>query len=465
MRKHNIQSPLLAVAMLFTAFDGIAEVTSDPFPTPIAADKDVVAVNFREFATLPEENGQAPRMMLLVDEPGTSRLFVNTMTGKLYVLSYDGADVNLYLDINDPKWQVAVQFAGSERGFQSFAFHPQFDQQGSPGYGKFYTYTDTSNTKPVADFVAAGSNRRSHDTVLLEWSAKDPSAATYDGGAPRELFRAAQPYPNHNGGHAAFNPLAKPGAEDYGLLYIGLADGGSGGDPLKLAQNLNSAFGKILRIDPLGTNSANKNYGIPASNPFAGAGKNQLGEIYAYGVRNPQRVGWDAKTGAMFVADIGQNIVEEISPVSRGGNLGWNRWEGSFKYVSGRVDTSDPRGESGLIYPVAEFDHTDPLLQRSAITGVYIYRSAAISQLTNLLIFGDNPSGELFYVNADSLPAGGQDSIGRILFIEGGKQHTLLQLIQGKTSANRADMRMGFDYKDRLFVLNKHDGIVRLLVP
>ena len=142
-------------------------------------------------------------MMLLVDEPGTRRLFVNDMRGPLYSVSYDGKTVTLYLDINAPDWGVSVQSQGNERGFQSFAFHPQFNQAGTRGFGKFYTYTDTSNTTPAPDFRPGGGTS-THDTVLLEWTAKNPAAATYDGGPPRELIRFEQPFANHNGGQLSF---------------------------------------------------------------------------------------------------------------------------------------------------------------------------------------------------------------------------------------------------------------------
>ena len=371
--------------------------------------------------------------------------------------------------MNAPAWGIGVQFQGTERGFQSVAFHPQFNQRGSPGFGRFYTYTDTTNMTPKADFLPSG-DPHTHDTVLLEWTAKNPGAATYDGGPPRELFRAAHPFPNHNGGMIAFNPLATSGSGEFGLLYVGFADGGSGGDPFNHAQNLASAFGKILRIDPLGTSGANGKYGIPASNPFvkkAGA----LGEIYSYGLRNPQRFSWDPKNGRMFVADIGQNLVEKISLVTAGANLGWNKWEGSFTYGPREVGLANPRGDAAVTYPVAEFDHTDPLLRRPAITGVYAYRQTAIAPLTNKLIFGDNPSGEIFYVSADDLPKGGQDAIRRILFNDKGSPKTLLQLIQdtnraqGKTPATRADLRLAVGPEGRLFVLNKRDGVIRQLIP
>jgi Glucose / Sorbosone dehydrogenase len=458
-------------AALLSACSALAQSSNDPFPTPIQATEGVITVNFVEFATIPDISGEAPRMMLLVDEPGTRRMFVNTMRGPLYSVSDDGKTVTAFLDIDAPTWGTPVQSAGSERGFQSVAFHPQFSQAGTRGYGKFYTYTDTSNMTPKADFVPGGSSH-THDTVLLEWTAKDPAAGTYDGGPPRELFRAAQPFPNHNGGQIAFNPLATPGSPEYGLLYVGLADGGSGGDPFNHAQSLASAFGKILRIDPLGTNSANAKYGIPGANPFAGDGKDDtLGEIYAYGVRNPQRFSWDPKNGNMYVADIGQNIVEEVSPVSAGANLGWNKWEGSFTYGSREVGTANPRGDPAITFPIVEFDHRDPLLNRPAVTGVYVYRQTAIRQLTNKLLFGDNPSGEIFYVDADNLPKGGQDAIRRVLLNDKGTPKTLLQIIkeknasQGRSPASRADLRMGIGPQGRIFVLNKRDGTIRLLVP
>ena len=460
----------LAAATIVAVAAAPQQLTLDPYPTPIETTQGVVAVSFVEFATIPDAAGAAPRLMHLVDEPGTRRMFVSVMTGMLYSLSYDGKTVTPYLDMAAEEWNTAVQSQGAERGIQSFAFHPQFAQRGTPGFGKFYTLVDTSNVTLKPDFTTPA-EKRSHDTVLLEWTAKTPTAAAYDGAAPRELFRGAHPFPNHNGGQIAFNPLAKPGDGEYGLLYVGFADGGSGGDPMNLAQNLASAFGKILRIDPLGKNGANGRYGIPASNPFAAKPKpDVLGEIYAYGLRNPQRFSWDSKTGRLFVADIGQNAVEEISLVTPGANLGWNKWEASFPYVKGQVDPTRQRDEAGLTWPVVEFDHRDTLFQRAAITGVIVYRQTAIKQLDHLLIFGDNPSGQIFYVDADNLPAGGQAAVRQILFNDKGTRKTLLQLIvekntaQGREPAARADLRFGEGPQGRIFVMNKRDGIIREFV-
>ena len=443
--------------------------STNPFPTPIPADEGVIAVTLTEFATVPDAGTDPPRVNLIEDEPGTRRMFLNTMQGMLYTVSYDGKSVAPYLDLNDARWGNPVQAANSERGFQSFAFHPQFAQAGSPGFGKFYTFADTTNMMPAADFTPLG-NGRTHDEILLEWTARDPRAAAYDGGPPRELFRVAHPFPNHNGGQLAFNPLARAGAADFGLLYIGSADGGSGGDPYNHSQNLKSIFGKILRIDPLGRNSPNGKYGIPASNPFV-KNAEALGEIYSYGHRNPQRFSWDPKNGNMFEAEIGQNINEEINQIVAGGNYGWNVWEGSFRYFNREVSIEEQRADTSMVYPIAEFDHTDPLFPsgRLAATGIYVYRENAIPALTGKLIFGDNPSGEIFYVNADSLPKGGQE-FRRILFRDKGETKTLLQLIkeknaqQGRMPANRADMRMGHGPNGRLFVLNKRDGVVREMV-
>jgi Glucose / Sorbosone dehydrogenase len=449
------------------------QTSGDPFPKPIAENGGAITVNYREFAHIPDLDGSAARMMIAVVEPGTRRLFVNDMRGPIYRVSEDGRTVTPYVNINDPQWGFSVQSSGRERGFQSMAFHPRFGEAGSPGCGKFYTWSDTDNTNPTPDFRPKG-GETAHHTVLLEWTARNPSAATYDGGLPRELARFQQPFGNHNGGQLGFNPLVSPGDSDFGMLYVGVADGGSGGDPMNQAQDLRSGFGKLFRIDPLGRNSANGKYGVPTDNPFASDGDDgTLGEIYAYGLRNPQRFAWDPQTGTMFLSDIGQNTVEEISVVTRGANLGWNVWEGSFRY-SGRsgVDLAHQRGDTKVTFPVAEYGQIDPLLQgQSAATGLVVYRANAIPQLSNKVLWGDNPSGEVFYFSADDVPNGGQDVVRRVLFNDDGQTKTLLQLIQdknaeqGKSAASRADLRISLGPAGEVLLLNKSDGTIRMLVP
>src|SRR5262245_52152790 len=118
----------------------LAQTPPEPFPQPIEANQGIIRVSFAEFASIPDVDGVAARMMLMVDEPGSRRLFVNDMRGPLYTVSYDGKMVTRYVDINAANWGVPVQSNGRERGFQSFAVHPQFSRPGAPGYGKFYTW-------------------------------------------------------------------------------------------------------------------------------------------------------------------------------------------------------------------------------------------------------------------------------------------------------------------------------------
>jgi hypothetical protein len=172
-----MRKPHFVAAAVLIASTVYGQTTKDPFPAPIPATAGVILVKFREFASIPFAGDEAPRLMLLVDEPGTHRLFVHTMQGMIYSISYDGKTVTPYLDINAAKWGVNVQFSSHDRGFQSFAFHPQFNQRGTRGYGKFYTYTDSASMTKKADFLPNGPGH-THDTVLLEWTAKNPEAAT-----------------------------------------------------------------------------------------------------------------------------------------------------------------------------------------------------------------------------------------------------------------------------------------------
>ena len=465
MKRLTYFSIAVLVLGLITAALHLQAQAVDPFPQPINTTEGVIRVGLTEFATLPPQGSAAARMMTMVNEPGTRRMFVSDMHGLLYSVSYDGKVVTPYLNITDAKWGHPVQAGGRERGLQSFAFHPQFAQQGSRGFGKFYTYMDTSNQTPAPDFRPKGS-QTTHDMVLLEWTARTPRAAAYDGAAPRELMRFRHPFANHNGGHLAFNPLVQVGSPDFGLLYMGVADGGSGGDPMNMAQDLSSAFGKIFRFDPLGNNSPNKKYGIPSDNPFVADNNPQtLGEIYAYGVRNPQRFTWDPRNGNMVLAEIGQNLIEEVSLVPKGGNLGWNHWEGSFRFVSRtELRLDERRADPKVVYPIVEWDHSDRILPsgRTAATGVFVYRGTHVPQLTNTIIFGDNPSGEVFYISADQLPQGGQDPIRRVMFNSGGTARILLDIIKTKNpGAQRADLRFGDGPDNRMFLLNKADGVIR----
>ena len=159
--------------------------------------------------------------------------------------------------------------------------------------------------------------------------------------------------------------------------------------------------------------------------------------------------------------------------MSAGADLGWSNWEGSFRFISREaVDLSDRRSEPGITYPIAEYGQLDPLLQpRSAAGGVIAYRDDAIPQLQDRVLFADFPQGEIFHLPADDLPEGGQDAIRRVLLRDGDEAGTLLQLVaektgeQGREPAVRVDLRFGTGPEGRVFLMNKHDGIIREIVP
>ena len=242
--------------------------------------------------------------------------------------------------------------------------------------------------------------------------------------------------------------IARPSGPDFGPLYIG--------DPYNHAQNLKSVFGKILRIDPLGRNSANGKYGIPPSNPFV-KNPDALGEIYSYGHRNP---------AALLVGSEERQHVRggDRPEHQRGDQPDRGRRQLRLEHLGGQLQVLQPRSQHRRPARRPEDDLSHRRLRphrpavsvgRLAATGIYVYREKAIKQLTGMLIFGDNPSGEIFYVNADKLPKGGQN-FHRILFNDKGEAKTLLQLIkeknaqQGKPPATRADLRMGWTQRTAL---------------
>ena len=451
-----------------------------------------------EFATLPIVDGHSAQMMKMVDEPGAGRLFVNDLDDIFYSVDYDGDTGISYLDLKEPRWGLdpIPTVNKRRRGFQSFTFHPQFAEPDAPGFGRFYTFGEWTREISRADFGTA--EDALFDTVLLEWRVRDPKAAFYDGGQPRALLRIRSPLEEHNGGQIDFNPGAVSGDVDFGMLYLAMGDGGGAGDPLDLSQDLGQVFGKILRIDPLGTNSANGRYGIPPNNPFIGTPL-ALDEIYAYGLRNPQNLSWDKSTGRLFVADIGQAAVKEISVVVPGANLGWDHWEGSFRLVESwrtiarrvrdhilsiwdgtfhlrndrrAISLRSPRADPRVTYPLVEFDHQDPLFTTSvAVTGPVVYLHHAIPPLAGCVLFGELVSGEVFYFNADDLPDGGQDAIHRVLLHHDGEVKSFLRMVeekvavQGRKPKGRADLRFGTGPNGQLFLLNKFDSTIRRVVP
>jgi glucose/arabinose dehydrogenase len=268
-------------------------------------------------------------------------------------------------------------------------------------------------------------------------------------------MRIDKPQFNHNGGELAFGPD--------GMLYISLGDGGAaddqgpghvaGGNAQSLAAG--NVLGKVLRIDPHGHNSANGQYGIPSSNPFVG--RVGTDEIWAYGFRNPYRFSFDARTGKLVAADVGQNDIEEVDVVRPGRNYGWPIKEGTFLFDNGGagagfVTERSPGSPAGLVDPVLEYDHTAPggvrcgfgapptACQGIAVVGGYVYRGRSVEALRGHYVFGDysrafaQPLGRLFVSKGSkvtSLPDPGiavfgfaQDSRGE-LYVLGNKTGVL----------------------------------------
>ncbi len=313
--------------------------------------------------------------------------------------------------------------------------------------------------------------------MIREWKAADPAANTFTGKF-REILRIEQPYPDHNVGQLGFNPNAKPGDADYGMLYIAVADGGSDGfpvsntDPLNNGQDLSTPLAKILRIDPFGNNSANRKYGIPQDNPFVKDGNAKtLGEIWAYGLRNPHRFSWD--TGGeskMLITDVGQAFIEEVNLGIKGANYGWGNREGTWAVDEKKENLLFPLPKNdpkyGYTYPVAQYDHDKPADWSGSygvgIAGGYVYRGKAIPELVGQYIFADFVNdGRFFHVTVNELVTGKQAKIKELRLFDGKRETSFLKLVGSK----RSDIRFGVDEQGEIYVTSKSDGKVRKLVP
>ncbi len=429
-----------------------------------------IVVELETFTTLPPSSNQPARVNVLRAAPD-GRIFVNDQRGLLYLVSADGATVTPYLDLTK---YVPLLADNAERGFQSFVFHPDFNQVGAAGYGKFYTMASQSDTTATATFTpgVAGAGH-DHDEVLLEWTVSDPTASTFvpaNAGAPyREVLRIARPASNHNAGYLSFNPTAP--ASDLGNLYLGTGDSGGGGDPLGLSQSPGKVYGAILRINPLqpastdANRSANGQYSIPADNPYTG-NASLLKEKYAEGFRNPQRFTWDSANGHMLIADIGQNTVEEIDLGQAGANYGWNQREGSYVFNSNGSIGANVRADAattGFTYPIAEYFHYSA--SGNAVTTGPVYRGTVIPGLSGRLVFSDFVNGVPYTLDADNLPNGGQGGITELRLSFNGTEMSFLDIIhQVNASATRADLRFGTDAQGNIYFLDKQDGVIRRVV-
>ena len=281
-------------------------------------------------------------------DPGHGLLLTKDGVIRRVDLSGSGAAPSIFLDIRDRM----IANPAPEEGLLGLAFAPDFASS-----GRLYIYYTRGDPRrsTVSRFVGSGDHA-------------DPASE-------KVLLLIPEPYDNHNGGALAFGPD--------GMLYVGVGDGGSGGDPAGFAQRHDTLHGKILRIDVSGAG-----YAIPGDNPFVGQGGRE--EIYALGFRNPWRISFDAATGDLWVADVGQDAWEEVDRVFAGANYGWNRTEGNHCYAADACDTY------GVTFPVAEYGHD----YGCAIIGGFVYHGAALPELDDWYLYGDYCTGRIWGVDA-----------------------------------------------------------------
>jgi mono/diheme cytochrome c family protein len=421
-------------------------------PIPDSIERSNLTVGLQLFAQIPASspNGKAPlaRITKLDVEPYTDHLFVLDLRGKLYRMQKNSPLVYLDMAKLKPKF---ISEPGLATGFGSFAFHPDFAKN-----GLFYTAHAEAAGSAKADFAYADSIKVSLQWVVTEWKADNPRAAAFSG-TNRELLRANMVDVIHGIQEISFNPLAKAGDKDYGMLYIGVGDGGSvdQGYPF-LPHNKHNIWGTILRIDPRGHNSSNGQYGIPPDNPFVQDKDSKTrAEIYAWGFRNPHRITW-SRSGQMLACNIGGENIESVYLIVPGNDYGWPIREGRF-VLNPYGDLSKvyalPSNDSiyKISYPVAQYDHDGAV---TAISGGLDYWSDSIKPLKGKFLFGDIPSGRLFFLEMADIKQGKQATIKEFGLSVQGVPKTLKELCGN----DRVEVRFGRGANGEIYLLTKADG-------
>ena len=480
---------------------GAAAITANPLPDPI--EKHGLAVRIVEFARLPDTRGllAADRD---VNPPGTARVnnvvdapdgrrFANDQRGLIYSLDASGG-AEIYLDTR-AAFPLTI-YDRLQAGLNSFALHPEFAQNGLL-YTVHGEYAENNPAEP--DFIPPGYSTAdvTHHNVITEWRAEDPAAAEF-GGTRRELLRVAHVTTNmsHPFGFVGFDPTARPGDGDYGLLYTSGSDLGfsNGGGPNsrnpEQTQRLDTVITAVLRIDPrrpeqTGGEKGLGDYTIPSANPFAGDEDSAtLGEIYAYGFRNAHRLSWDLDDGTMFALDIGMNHIEEVNIVHAGANYGWMAREGVWANGMFRpggelnqlypqsADVLDGSTADEFTYPVAMYDHDEG----RAISSGFTYHGR-IDALAGKFIFGDVQAGRLFAADVDALKAaddGIPQTVAEIeeiqLYVRGADgSRTDVSFTELVSTAKgedvpRADLHLSRMRDGEILLTSRQDGTIRMLV-
>jgi glucose/arabinose dehydrogenase len=391
-------------------------------------------------------------------------MFAVDMEGAIYIIEHEQLMAEPFLDVARTRGKAFVH-DDTEKGLTSLAFHPDYFSPSAPGFGRVYTASTESTDSGIADFeTPVPGGRVSHHDVITEWRVDAENRNRIDPSSRREVFRIAHPFRDHTIGQIAFNPNARRGDSDYGMLYIGVGDGGDTMpvrgevDAFRNAQNPQTPLGKILRINPLP--GGGRSYTVPTDNPFLRQAK-FIKEIWAYGLRNPQRFCWD--TGGdrkMILVDIGQAQAEEVNVGLAGSNYGWGEREGMFavnRQNPNEVLSLPPNDATlGYTYPAVQYRHD---IGR-AITGGYVYRGRLIPPLRGMYVFGDIASGRILFTDAARLVNGRLSKFGEIKLKHAARQKTLLEVLD---SDERADLRFGTDAAGEIYVLTKRDGMVRKL--
>ena len=298
------------------------------------------------------------RMVYLTHPDGIDdRLYLVLQPGRIMVFDNvaNPPAPETFLDIRS-----RVSDRGNEEGLLGLAFDPDYQDN-----GYFYVY------------YSAASPRRS---VIARYQVSADTREV-DPSTEKIIMEIGQPFSNHNGGHITFGPD--------GYLYVGLGDGGSGGDPRGHGQNLRTLLGTIIRID-VSTLDETGSYAVSSDNPSVGV-EGARPEIWAYGLRNPWRFSFDRETGELWAGDVGQNKLEEINIVTKGGNYGWNIMEGTSCFRDNSCDSDE------LVPPVAEYGRDGGC----SVTGGYVYRENRIPSLVGAYLYGDFCTGKIWALRYD----------------------------------------------------------------
>ena len=493
----------LAIVLLLAAWTARAiqaQIASNPIPARIV--KRGLAVEIKDLVRLPDTRGVRPldqdvspagwaRVSYVRDLPD-GRRFVNDSRGFLYLI---GSNNEPHVYANVAAAFPRAVYNRLESGFIGFVFHPEFARN-----GLFYTvHAERAAGNPkTPDFIPPGFALKdvTYHNIITEWHATNPAANVFEG-TRRELLRESHVVANltHPMGAVEFNPTAKPGDPDYGLLYTSGSDHGfsNGGGPnantASQTQRLDSIITAILRFDPRSPKASGGtkglgDYTIPMANKFASDGDPKtLGEIYAYGFRNAHRLSWDTD-GTMFASDIGMEHIEEINIVRNGENYGWMRREGVWENgrwrggLLGQLfalpdDVLSGREQDGLTYPVAMYDHDEG----QAVTGGFAYHGR-IAALQGKFVFGDIQNGRVFAADLaemrkadDGIPQTVapieeiqlyvRDASGNRL---GVSMRELVERTMGG-SLTRVDLHINRTGDGELLLTSRQDGTIRMLVP